>query len=109
NPKARGFQARDVRGRWLGENIASMTHVIEWIIGRELAGRRADGAEKVVRADTSGPIRHFLCATVDRKICWHRGLWIAVEQAVAQADEAHQVQRGDRYGVLRIGGNVVRP
>src|SRR5262249_18992708 len=61
NPKSEGFHELDVRGRELGESNASTTHVIEWIIWRELAGRRAErrGPEKVVRADTSGPIRHF--------------------------------------------------
>jgi hypothetical protein len=70
DPKSEGFHELDVRGRELGESRAK-TDVIECIIWREIATRRA---EKVGRAVTSGPIRHFLCATVDRKICRRRGV-----------------------------------
>jgi hypothetical protein len=74
DPKSEGFHELDVRGRELGE-IKAKSSVIEIIIWREIATRLAVAwAEKVGRADTSGPIRHFLCATVDRKICRRRGL-----------------------------------
>src|SRR5262249_39378914 len=78
NPKSEGFHELEVRGRELGELITTKIFVIEWIAWRELAVARRGRAEKVGRA-VGGPIRHFLCATVDRKKCRRRSRLIAVE------------------------------
>src|SRR5262249_20680455 len=88
HPKSEGYHLLNVRGRELAEvNAARVDSIIERIVWREKAARRG---EKVGRGH-GGPIGHFLFSTVDRKICRRRGVWSTVEQAIAGADEAHEI------------------